>query len=225
MVADAQTEGRGRLGREWFSLPGKSLLLSIILRRPHVEPHPALTLMAALSGALAIKAVTHLNAGLKWPNDIYVNGRKVCGILGESVQTLFAQTGKEPVVILGLGINVNIAAEEFPENLRPKATSLLLESGVVISRQILCKTLLSELDRGIRLFHKGGFASLRKDYEALSIIFGQEIKLQAGDRCWEGRVKGFTDDGALKLELPSGEIKVFHSGEATVAKMFSTAVS
>lgn len=229
VVADSQAQGRGRMGRGWFSVPGKSLMLSVILRWPYVEPDPSVTLVAALSGALAIKAVTHLDTGLKWPNDVYMNGRKVCGVLGESINLSSDHKSsdrkeKEPVIILGVGVNVNISAEEFPEDLRPKATSLLLESGVVISRRILCKTLLSELGRNLRIFRKGGFALLKKDFEALSIILGEEIELQVGDSRWTGRVMGLTDEGALKLELQSGEIKVFHSGEATIGKMPSKVI-
>jgi BirA family transcriptional regulator, biotin operon repressor / biotin---[acetyl-CoA-carboxylase] ligase len=138
-VADAQTEGRGRLGRRWEAPPGTSLLCSLQLR-PVVEPSrlPELTIVAAEAVIGAIGAVTELAPALKEPNDVLVGGRKVAGVLGE------ASDGR---VVLGIGVNVNLRPEQLPDEVRLPATSLLIETGTEIDRVELLVALLAELER------------------------------------------------------------------------------
>jgi BirA family transcriptional regulator, biotin operon repressor / biotin---[acetyl-CoA-carboxylase] ligase len=138
-VANEQTEGRGRLGRSWRALPGTSILCSVALR-PVVEPSrlPELSLVAGEACAEAISAVTGLLPALKFPNDVLIEGKKVAGILAEA---------REGRVVLGLGINVNAAAEDLPAETVTPATSLSLESGREIDRIELLVTLLERLER------------------------------------------------------------------------------
>lgn len=138
-VAGEQTEGRGRLGRSWHALPGTSVLCSVALR-PAVEPSrlPELSLVAGAACAEAIAAVTGLRPALKFPNDVLIEGRKVAGILAEA---------REGRVVLGMGINVNAAAEDLPTETDTPPTSLSLESGHEIDRVELLVTLLERLER------------------------------------------------------------------------------
>jgi BirA family biotin operon repressor/biotin-[acetyl-CoA-carboxylase] ligase len=138
-VAEEQTEGRGRLGRSWEAEPGTSVLCSVLLRPP-AEPArlPELTLVGARACAMAIREVTGLRPVLKDPNDVLVGGRKVAGILGEA---------NEGRVVLGIGVNVNVAGEALPGGTRLPATSLLVELGSPVDRVELLVSVLAELER------------------------------------------------------------------------------
>jgi BirA family biotin operon repressor/biotin-[acetyl-CoA-carboxylase] ligase len=137
-VAEEQTEGRGRLGRRWEAKAGTSVLCSVLLR-PDVEPTrlPELTLVGARACAAAIEAATGLETTLKDPNDVLVGGRKVAGVLGES---------SEGRVVLGIGINANLAEDELPRETRLPATSLQVELGAPVDRVELLVTLLERLE-------------------------------------------------------------------------------
>jgi BirA family transcriptional regulator, biotin operon repressor / biotin---[acetyl-CoA-carboxylase] ligase len=139
-VAEEQTEGRGRLGRRWEAPPRSSVLCSVCLR-PAAPParYPELTLVGAEACIAAIEAVTGLDASVKEPNDVLVDGRKVAGVLGEAF---------ERRVVLGIGINANVAAEDLPRETRLPATSLLVETGAVIDRVELLVALLEQLEDG-----------------------------------------------------------------------------
>jgi BirA family transcriptional regulator, biotin operon repressor / biotin---[acetyl-CoA-carboxylase] ligase len=138
-VADEQTEGRGRLGRRWEAPAGTSVLCSVQLR-PKVEASrfPDLTVLGAEACADAIRSVTGLEPTLKDPNDVLIGGRKVAGVLGES---------DAERVVLGVGINVNVPAEELPDEVRIPATSLLIEAGSAVDRVELLVELLAALER------------------------------------------------------------------------------
>jgi BirA family biotin operon repressor/biotin-[acetyl-CoA-carboxylase] ligase len=138
-VADAQTEGRGRLGRRWLDAPGKSLLLSLSLRPPVPTMRlPELSLVAGRACAEAIAAQTGLAPQLKFPNDVLVGGRKVAGILAEA---------REGHVVLGIGVNVNVEQHELPEEVDTPATSLRMETGAAMPRAPLLAELLERLER------------------------------------------------------------------------------
>jgi BirA family biotin operon repressor/biotin-[acetyl-CoA-carboxylase] ligase len=139
-VTNEQTEGRGRLGRRWHAPAGTSILCSVVLR-PHALPDrwPQLTLMAARACAEAVTGVTGLEATVKEPNDVLISGKKVAGILGEA---------REGHVVVGIGMNVNVAASELPHRAEIPATSLLEEGGKPIARAPLLADLLERLERG-----------------------------------------------------------------------------
>src|SRR5437764_11393807 len=138
-VADEQTEGRGRLGRRWEAPAGTSVLVSVQLR-PAAEPqrYPELTVLGAEAAAAAIRALTELEPTLKEPNDVLIGGRRGAGVLGEA---------GEGRVVLGIGINANVAPEELPAEVRIPATSLLAETGRRVDRRLLVAELLAELER------------------------------------------------------------------------------
>ena len=138
-VTDVQTEGRGRLGRRWLAAPGTSVLCSLLLRPPVPAARlPELSLVAGEACAAAIRDVAGVEPTIKFPNDVLVGGRKVAGILAEA---------KDGYVVLGIGINVNVSADELPKETATAATSLLIEAGRFVERGGLLVALLAELER------------------------------------------------------------------------------
>jgi len=154
VFAESQVKGRGRLGREWVSPPGRGLWFSVLLR-PELPPQAAtqITIAAATALARAVRARTEVAPEIKWPNDLLVRGRKLCGILTE----MSAELDSIRYVVLGIGLNVNFAAEDWPPALRPLATSLLLETGHPVRRAELAAAILRELDGDYRRLRRGGF--------------------------------------------------------------------
>jgi BirA family biotin operon repressor/biotin-[acetyl-CoA-carboxylase] ligase len=139
VIAESQEKGRGRLGRQWVSPPFLNLYLSVILR-PKIPPHQAslITLMAAVATADAIEQYSGLTPSIKWPNDLLLRKRKVAGLLNE----IHSETDRIHFVILGMGVNLNMDAKEFPKDIRTQATSLKAEKGRPVSRKAFAALLL-----------------------------------------------------------------------------------
>jgi len=210
VIAERQTAGRGRLGREWHSPAGANLYCSVVLR-PAVAlaAVPSLALVAGLAVADAVRGATGLAAALKWPNDLQLRGRKVAGILME----LDAEVERVHAVVAGIGVNVNLAA--FPDALAATATSLRLETGAAVDRAALTGRLLAALEERYRRFLAGGFAAMRSEWEACSALTGKEVRVTAPEGEVAGRVLGVDDEGALRLAGPRGEVRVV-AGEVTL---------
>ena len=154
VFAEAQTKGRGRLGRKWISTPRKGLWFSVLLR-PQLTPLAAtrITIASATALSRAIHGQTGLNAEIKWPNDILIRGRKVAGILTE----LSAEPDKVKHIVLGMGVSVNLVAVDFPPELRKQTTSLRIETGQQLQRAELAVRILEELDRDYERVCSGQF--------------------------------------------------------------------
>ena len=163
VFAESQTSGRGRLGRKWISPERKGLWFSILLR-PELRPQETTQLTVASATALrrAIQSETGLQPEIKWPNDILIGGRKVAGILTE----LSAELDRVRHVILGIGVDVNLAANEFPAELRKSATSLKIESGGPVERAELASAILRELDFDYARICAGKFTVVADEWEA-----------------------------------------------------------
>ncbi len=170
VFAESQTKGRGRLGRQWISPERKGLWFSILLR-PELRPLETTQLTVAAAAALrrAIQSETGLKPEIKWPNDIVVGGRKVAGILTE----LSAELDRVRHVILGIGVDVNLGAGEFPPELKITATSLKMESGRPISRAELAVAILRELDEDYARVCGGRFAGVADDWEEHCTTIGR----------------------------------------------------
>ena len=186
VVANAQTRGRGRQGRTWISPAGTGLYCSVVLR-PRCVPDrlPVLALTAGVAGAAAIQQMG-LAPELKWPNDILIAGRKVGGILTETV----FDGKKIDFVILGVGINVNTAAEAFPVSFKKEATSLRLSFGKPVSRITLLQDLLLQFERYYRLFSKGDIDSIIHGWSKLDSTLGREVEIALPG----GRLLGTAED-------------------------------
>lgn len=215
VIADEQTGGKGRLGRSWVSPPGLNLYLSLILR-PAVSTAtvPQLGLLAAVAVADAIEEVCHLTPAIKWPNDILIDGKKVCGILAE-MQT---EAGTLKAVILGIGVNVNAPLSAFPEELRDKASSLFLSGGQEVNRSVFTAAVLTHLEKLYVLWLEEGFPALRPLWERRATgLLGKLITVAAPEGILTGTVQGLDNDGALLLhDQSSGTLRRVLAGDVTV---------
>ena len=212
-VAETQTCGRGRLGREWVS-PGGGLWFSVVLR-PELKPAEAVGLVFA--SGLAVVEVLHelygLKAETKWPNDVLVNGRKVCGILTE-MSTIGEKVN---YVIVGIGVNANFDVEKvFPEELRVIATSLENELGRKVRLEELFKALLEKLENFYELFMKEGFDPILKEWKKYAGFLGCQVEVASGTEKWVGLALDVENDGALIMRLEDGTVKRVFVGDATL---------
>jgi BirA family biotin operon repressor/biotin-[acetyl-CoA-carboxylase] ligase len=197
VLAESQSGGKGRRGRVWSSPAGVNLYCSVVLR-PAIMPHeaPQLTFLSAVAAARAIELTTKLTPQIKWPNDLLVSGKKVAGLLNE----MSAETDGINFVILGIGVNLNMTAEQFPDDLRHPATSLFLESGVRVDRSRFTSTMLNELDRVYSEFLAHGFGPIREEWQKRCNANGRRVLVSdSGTECTGGRFIGIDSDGALLL--------------------------
>ena len=215
VFAESQTKGRGRLGRKWISPAHKGLWFSVLLR-PDLRPQETTQLTIASATALrrAIQSETGLKPEIKWPNDILIGGKKVAGILTE----LSAELDKVRYVILGIGIDVNLDAGEFPAELKKIATSLKIESGETISRSELATIILRELDKDYSRISSGKFAAVADEWEESCVTIGKNVTVQIGERKIRGRAESLDDDGALLLRTEHGHLERITGGDVTLEK-------
>jgi len=210
VVADAQTAGRGRMGRRWVSPAGKNVYVSLLLRPPvPTADAPSLALVAGVALADAVEAVG-VPAALKWPNDLYCGGRKAAGILAEMASD---PDGVRHVVI-GVGLNVNGVENDFPPDLRGTATSLRMCAGRTFRRVDVLGRLLDAFGTRYAEFLGGGFASLRDSWDRRDFLRGRRVLLRRqGGEGW-GTADGLDTAGALRF-LPDGgrAAESVHSGE------------
>jgi BirA family transcriptional regulator, biotin operon repressor / biotin---[acetyl-CoA-carboxylase] ligase len=215
VFAESQTKGRGRLGRKWISPAHKGLWFSILLR-PDLRPQETTQLTVASATALrrAIQSETGLKPEIKWPNDILIGGKKVAGILTE----LSAELDKVRYVILGIGIDVNLDAGEFPAELKKTATSLKIEAGETISRAELATTILLELDKDYSRICSGKFAAVGDEWQENCVTIGKNVTVQIGERKIRGRAESLDDDGALCVRTEHGHLERITGGDVTLEK-------
>ena len=215
VFAESQTKGRGRLGRKWIS-PGRKGLWFSVLLRPDLRPQETTQLTVAFATALrrAIQSETGLRPEIKWPNDIVIGEKKVAGILTE----LNAELDRVRHVILGIGVDVNLGAGEFPPELRKLATSLKIESGRMISRAELATAILRELDSDYARICGGGFAEVADEWQEHCKTIGRQVTIQIGERRIRGRAESLDDDGALLLRTDHGRLERITGGDVTLEK-------
>ncbi len=215
VFAESQTKGRGRLGRKWISPSYKGLWFSILLR-PDLRPQETTQLTVASATALrrAIQSETGLNPEIKWPNDVLLGGKKVAGILTE----LSAELDRVKHVILGIGVDVNLGAGEFPPELRKQATSLKIEAGRAISRAELAMAILQELDNDYQRVCAGQFGEVADDWEAHCQTIGCDVTIQIGSRRVQGRAESLGENGELLLRTEHGHLERISGGDVTLEK-------
>jgi len=213
VIANEQRRGKGRLDRRWVSPPG-GIWLSIILR-PAIPLQEAskFTLLAAVAAARAIETAG-LNPEIKWPNDILIGGKKVCGILLE----LSAQSDRIDYLVIGLGINANNDLDTIPIDSREHATTLAAALGKKIDRRSLVATLLLELENRSKTLLAGGWQEILDEWMKRCRMFGRHIILRMLHGEVEGEFVGVDQSGAIRIQLPGGEIKSFAAGDVSVKK-------
>lgn len=219
-VAEMQACGRGRRGRSWQSPTGESIYMSLLCR-PDFSPDKAsmLTLVMGLSAAEAVERHTGLPAKIKWPNDIVVNGRKICGILTEMEMGL--ETKEIQYLVIGVGINVNNS--EFPEELKESATSLFLESGgsEKILRAPLVQYVMEAFEKNYGLFLQTLDLSLLEErYNAYLVNRDKEVKVLDPKGEYTGIARKIDEAGDLLVEIPDGTVKKVYSGEVSVRGIY-----
>ena len=199
-----QTQGKGRRGREWLSAANENLTFSFLLRGEY-EPRtlPAAAMAAAISVA-ELLAAENVSADLKWPNDVLVNGKKICGILSEGVPG---------GMIVGIGLNVNM---QHADHIDQPATSMLIESGERRNIDGLLEKLLPILSVRLDEWAQGGFSKVRKKWEENVPTIGKMLSVRDGDAIRAGLLAGFGDDGELLLQDESGTVSPVWAGDVSV---------
>lgn len=215
VVAESQSQGRGRLGRKWFSPPYLNLYLSVILR-PRIPPHQAsvMTLLAAVATAEAIQSSSGLIPSIKWPNDILLGEKKVAGLLNE----IHSEADRIHFIILGIGVNLNMEAKMFPEEIRQKATSLRIERGEPIPRKEFFQILLQRLEGWYSIFFKEGPSAILNAWRGWASLQGKLVKVTSFGHMLVGKAVDIDSDGALILETEDGKQKRILAGDVEYKK-------
>ena len=210
--ADHQTSGRGRLGRSWFDAVGRSLMFSILLRpRIPLQSYPLLALALATSVADACGEILGEPLTIKWPNDVLHRGRKLCGILAESRSL---EPGGSAALVLGAGVNLNLLEEDFPAEIRARATSLRIAAGGrEIPKEPLFEAILDQFDQEVTLTLEGDPAPLLGRVRARLPERGARVRILLPDRAVEGDLVEVTVAGALRVRnAASGSVETLASG-------------
>jgi BirA family biotin operon repressor/biotin-[acetyl-CoA-carboxylase] ligase len=215
VFAESQSKGRGRLGRRWVSPARKGLWFSVLLR-PALRPFEATRLTIAAATALfrAIRAETGLFPEIKWPNDLLIRGKKVAGILTE----LKAELDQLGYLILGIGVDVNLNASDFSDELRKSATSLKIECGETVDRASLAASILRELDYDYTRLSSRQFEAVAEEWEAHCTTIGRNVILDLGGRKIQGRAECLDADGALLIRTQHGRLERIVGGDVRVEK-------
>lgn len=215
LIANSQSAGKGRMQRVWHSPAGSNIYTSIILR-PKITPAraPQISILAGVAVAEVLESYCPDRIELKWPNDILIDGKKVCGILCQ-IQT---NASEVDFIVLGMGINVNISYVQFPKEICNLATSLGIETGGEISRQELIISLYENLAKWYKQLLQDGFGLIKEKWLSMSPMIGQTVQVMFQKEAVSGKAIDLDEDGSLIL-LAAGnkELKV-SAGDATIVK-------
>ncbi len=213
VIAEAQSRGKGRLGRHWQSPAGMNLYCSVILRPP-IPPVMAaqLTFLSAVAAARAIESVTPLRPSIKWPNDLLLNGAKVAGLLNE----MSAETEKVNFIVLGIGVNINMRREHFSGDLRHPATSLLLEGREPVNRVHFTRALLQALDALYDTYLDRGYGPVREEWLTRCNVLGRQVLVAFQEKELSGTAEGIDDEGALMVRSRDGRLERVLAGDVTI---------
>ncbi|NJD03932.1 MAG: biotin--[acetyl-CoA-carboxylase] ligase [Ruminiclostridium sp.] len=216
IVAGSQSNGRGRLGRKWDSPSDAGLYLSVILR-PELPPEEiqGITLAASVAVAHVIEKITGIKPGIKWPNDVLLDDRKVCGILTE----MNSEIDRVNFIVLGIGINYNRRQDEFPAEFAGKATSLIAYAGEhgigmkVPGRLVLIRSVLQELDIVYSMILNNRTKEILDKWREYSVILGREVRIISCTTEYTAAAEDITADGKLIVRCSDGNLKLIQSGE------------
>lgn len=216
VIGGEQTQGRGRRGRSWQSPPNTNIYMSLGLR-PDYQPDlaPMVTLIQAMAVADAVHDICDLPTQIKWPNDVVIHGKKICGILTE----MSAETGYIQYVVIGTGINVNI--REFPDDIKDTATSLAIEKGETVLRApIIAKTMEYFENYYEKFLKTGDLSLLLEDYNRILVNQNQVVKVLDPQNTFEGIAKGIDEKGQLLVEREDGSLEKIFAGEVSVRGVY-----
>jgi BirA family biotin operon repressor/biotin-[acetyl-CoA-carboxylase] ligase len=213
VVAEEQVGGKGRLGRVWYSPKGKNIFMSFILR-PNLEIHrcPQLTLLSAVSIVEVVREQYGIDASIKWPNDVLINGKKICGILTE----LNAEADRINWVVVGIGINVNIVEKDMPQEVLEVATSLRIEKGEKLLRVPLIQHVLKRFEELYELYLAEGFLPIKNRWEKQAITIGKKVTIRTLQGTFDGIAEGIDDSGVLLVRKEDGSLQHVYSADVEI---------
>lgn len=215
VLAEEQTAGKGRLGRAWSTPHGAAIAMSLVLR-PDLPPHaaPRITLAAAVAVTEAVREAAGVAAGIKWPNDVQVGGRKLCGILTE----MEAEMDRVAFVVLGIGLNVTLGRAQMDPAFRETATSLALEGARPVRRAALVQAILARFEAAYDALLGGRFDQVLDRWRTFSVTLGQPVRVLGldGQVSLEGVAEGVDEDGALLVRDGAGRVHRVVSGEVSL---------
>jgi BirA family biotin operon repressor/biotin-[acetyl-CoA-carboxylase] ligase len=210
VLAEQQTQGKGRLGRPWFSPKGSGIWMSMIIRPQIPLSHvPQLTLLTAVAVLKAVHKATGVKLGIKWPNDLLFEARKVAGILTE----VNAEPDLVHYVIIGIGMNANQEEKDFTPDIQHIATSLRLAAGKKVSRKALILHILEEWESLYELWLEHGFTIIKTLWESHSVSLGRFVTARTVNGELAGFARGITDEGVLLLEDEQGQVHKIYSAD------------
>ena len=216
VVADEQTAGKGRSGRHWTTPPGSAIAMSVLLR-PRIAPEriSMVTLVMGLAVAKAVRELYGLDALIKWPNDVVVNGKKICGILTEMSAELMAVN----YIVIGVGINSNM--KEFPEEIRTTATSIALELGRDVSRARLIAEVMKHFETLYRSFlETSDLSGIISDYNAILVNIGRRVRVLEPGNEYSAKALGIDRNGRLLVRTDEGTVRDVYAGEVSVRGIY-----
>ena len=216
ILADEQVKGKGRHGRHWSS-PSKSGIYMSCILRPSIAPNEIsrITLLAAVAVAQAIRDLSSLEVTIKWPNDIMIGNKKLCGILTE----MKAEQDSVDFVVLGIGVNVNVPVKQLPKGATSIKEELVSVGGRVnLSRVELTKKVLEKLEEYYNLMKKEGFEPIIDIWKDLSVMIGSRVKVSIHGKTFEGLAHDINPDGALVVRTESGLLEKISSGDVTMIR-------
>lgn len=219
VVADEQTSGNGRYGRKWDSPAGTGIYISVIIK-PEIPPEEVqlITLAASVAVVAALREAAGIDAGIKWPNDIVLDGKKVCGIL----TVMSSEMERVNHIVLGIGINFSQRQEDFPEELRDKAISVTdylhktKPSSVICRKSELTRAVLIKLDEQYRILLDGKKQDIIELWKSMTATLGKEVTVIGSETAYTGKAIDITDDGRLVILSKDGTKRELLSGEVSV---------
>lgn len=215
IIAETQTRGKGRLGRKWASPRGGIWLSTILRPKLSAKDIPKLTLTISLAVAKAINQLFNLKTEVKWPNDVLINARKVCGILTEAN----TRGDKTNFVVVGIGINANIELDSLPKKVRENATSLKHVLKREIDREQFLRVLLEKFERYYVMLAKGKFNSVLKEWKSLCGFLNSYVEVASLEEKIEGWAIDVDENGALIIRLRDGTLREVLSGDVNLKRM------
>lgn len=204
VIAERQTKGKGRFKRKWFSDPG-GLYMTISLKADDIDKTKYLTFIAALSVSKTIRKLARLSALVKWPNDVLIDGRKICGILTETI------SGRENYALIGIGLNIN--QKTFPESISNKTTSLKLETNKRHNIKKISESIIKEFNKLYNYYSKKNYGKIINEWKKYSHTLGRKIKAKTVNKTYIGRAIGIDNDCSLILRLDNGKIQKIIEGD------------
>ena len=214
VVAESQVQGKGRLGRSWDNGKGQSVMMSVILRPNDIAPQniQTITLATAVAVLEGITDVCDVEPRIKWPNDVLIDGKKICGILAE----INCEADRINYLVIGIGVNVNQEIEDFDESIRETATSIYLKTGEKLDRKKIIARILFHLEQKYSTIVCGKTEGIIEDAKKHSATIGKKVKLIATDNVREAFAKDITNRGTLVVINEEGETEEIFSGEVSI---------